>query len=170
VGGTWVLSSSLKVHGRILAFLLALSMVFSQITLMPAPERLEAPAAARPHTRAVRQIPTSTAGHTLRVGTTRAPPAAAREPSSPHPKNPARPGLAKRLRVGTPALRHVHLIAARPVLPRRHPELTLPRSKAPEGWRSPRRFAFAGPLGISARFWTAAALCRFRPVPSRTPC
>jgi hypothetical protein len=37
----------------------------------------------------------------------------------------------------------------------------LPRSKAPEGWRTPRRFAFAGPHRISARFWTAAALCRF---------
>jgi hypothetical protein len=35
------------------------------------------------------------------------------------------------------------------------------RSKAPEGWRTPRRFAQTGPLRISARFWTAAALCRF---------
>jgi hypothetical protein len=39
MGRTWVLSSSFKVHARILAFLLALSMVFSQITLMPALER-----------------------------------------------------------------------------------------------------------------------------------
>jgi hypothetical protein len=37
----------------------------------------------------------------------------------------------------------------------------LPRSKAPEGWRTPRRSAFIKPLRISARFWTAAALCRF---------
>jgi hypothetical protein len=36
------------------------------------------------------------------------------------------------------------------------------RSKAPEGWRTPRRFAF-GPFRISARFWTAAALRRFSP-------
>ena len=35
------------------------------------------------------------------------------------------------------------------------------RSKAPEGWRTPRRFAFTGPLLISARFWTAVALHRF---------
>ena len=35
-------------------------------------------------------------------------------------------------------------------------------AKAPEDWRTPRRFAFAGPLRTSARFWTAAALRRFQ--------
>jgi hypothetical protein len=49
-------------------------------------------------------------------------------------------------------------------LPRRHPELTLPRSKAPEGWRSPRRFAFAGPLEFPPGFGLrqpSAAFARF---------
>ncbi len=42
-------------------------------------------------------------------------------------------------------------------------------SKAPEGWRTPRRFAHIRPLRISARFWTAAALCRFSTArPSQT--
>ena len=44
------------------------------------------------------------------------------------------------------------------------------RSKAPEGWRSPRRFAFAGPLRTSARSCTAVALRRFSPASSRNPC
>jgi hypothetical protein len=70
-------------------------------------------AAARPHTRAAWQFSTSTARHPQQVGTTRAPivhserglsQAAAREQSSPHPKNPTLSGLAKRLRVRTPAL------------------------------------------------------------------
>jgi hypothetical protein len=58
----------------------------------------------------------------------------------------------------------------RPPVSPAHSDWQLPRSKVPEGWRTPRRFAFAGPLRISARFWTAAALRRFSTAPSRNPC
>ena len=58
-------------------------------------------------------------------------------------------------------LRRISQGKPRAPLPLRHSDWQLPRSKAPEGWRTPRRFAFGGPLLISARFWTAVALHRF---------
>jgi len=78
------------------------------------------------------------------------------------PNRPSQTGFRKRVPV------RLHLISARQVHPL--PDWLWPRSKAPEGWRTPRRFAFAKPLRISARFWTAAALRRFSPAPLHNPC
>jgi hypothetical protein len=97
------------------------------------------------------------------------PPAAAREPSSPHPKNPAPSVLAKPLRVGTPALRHVHQIAARQVAPAAS-GIDIAAFQSARRLAQSKTLRVRRPAGISARFWTAAALCRFCPLPSRNPC
>jgi hypothetical protein len=44
------------------------------------------------------------------------------------------------------------------------------RSRAPEGRRTPRRFAHAGPLAYAAAFWSAPVLWRFSPERQSATC